>query len=279
MTMTNFGTEKSTSFRVRLRLSYDGSDFCGWQSQGVYKNLTSLQTTLEKALSKIFKETIHCVAASRTDAGVHALDQNIHFTTTKDPRSIPLLLALRTLLPPSMSVKDAWLVPISFHANASAYAKTYRYFLWNDQSPSAIHWRFTNWHPHSLDLDHLQSLANTLVGEHDFKTFQSASGRPPKTTVRNIYRARWTRPQKHLIVFEITGNGFLRQMIRNLVGTQLQLAAKSAPADELTRLLSERNRQLIGRPSPPSGLFLARVHYPKHLLRECQPLTNGLIPQ
>lgn len=258
------------SYRVRLLLSYDGSNFCGWQSQLVHKNMSSVQTTLEKALTKIYKEPIHCVASGRTDAGVHALAQNVHFTVTQDPQRVPLLLALRTLLPPTISVKKAWLVPPEFSANTSAFAKTYRYYLWTDDSPSAIHWRFTCWYPHQLSVFQLQKYADKLIGWHDFKSFQSMGGRPPKTTVRRIYRARWTQPQKNLFVFEITGSGFLRQMIRNLVATQLKLYQKQAPANELVRILAAKDRSLIGKPAAPNGLFLARVHYPRSLLMASQ---------
>lgn len=257
-------------FRVRLRIAYDGSSFCGWQSQLVYKNLVSLQTVLERALSKIYKEPIHCVAASRTDSGVHAIDQNVHFSVSKDPQTIPLVEALRTLLPPTISAKRAWVVSSDFHANRSAYAKTYRYYVWNDETPSPIHCRFTLWYPRPLNLRRLQSYSKVLIGEHDFQTFQSVGGRPPKSSVRKIYRARWTQPHKNLFVFEITGNGFLRQMIRNLVGTQLRLQEKKEPAEALTRLLSMTNRRMIGRPARPSGLFLSRVHYPRHVISSQQ---------
>lgn len=255
-------------FRVRLLISYDGTQFCGWQTQLIHKNKTSLQTQLETVLSRIYKEPISCVASGRTDAGVHATAQNVHFNLSKDPRSLPLLLALRTLLPPTISVRRAWIVPPHFSAISSAVAKTYRYYILNDAVPSAILHRFTYWYPHPLNAEKLQKFADQLVGRHDFKSFQSASGRPPKTTHRRVYRAQWTNPKDNLFIFEISGNGFLRQMIRNLVSTQLTLYKQNQDPSEMQRLLAQKNRRMIGKPAPPMGLFLAKVHYPKSLLDE-----------
>ncbi len=260
-------------YRVRLLLSYDGTQFCGWQSQLIHKNKLSVQTHLESALARIYKETIMCVASGRTDAGVHATAQNVHFTLTKDPRTIPLILALRTLLPPTISVRKAWIVPPHFSAISSAAAKTYRYYIFNEQTPSAIMHRFTYWYPYPLRAEELQKFADQLVGHHDFKSFQSAGGRPPKTSHRRIYKAQWTNPKENLFIFEISGNGFLRQMIRNIVSTQLDLYKKDFPPTELQRILAQKDRRVIGKPAPPSGLFLARVHYPKTLLEQSEVIA------
>lgn len=261
-------------FRVRLELSYDGTDFCGWQSQLVHKNKKSLQTILQAALSKICKEPVHLVSSGRTDAGVHALAQNVHFTTTRDPRTIPLLLALRTLLPPSIVVRRAWLVPREFCANTSAKAKTYRYYIYNDRAPSPMLGRYSYWYQQQLDLSRLQALANEIIGTHDFKVFQSCGGTPPKSSRRRVFKAEWRQPKQKLFVFEITGNGFLRQMIRNLVSTQLDLLARNLGPNEIHRLLESQNRRLIGKPAPPQGLLLSRVYYPKHLIARSEELIG-----
>jgi tRNA pseudouridine38-40 synthase len=256
-------------------VSYDGTQFCGWQSQLIHKNKTSIQATLQNALTRIYKEPVHLVASGRTDSGVHASAQNVHFYLNSDPRRLPLLLALRTLLPPTICVRGAWLVPSEFCANKSAIAKTYRYYILNDNFPSALLARFSYWYKKQpLDIEVLQAYANLLVGRHDFKTFQSAGGTPPKTSHRRIYKAQWSQPKPNLFIFEITGNGFLRQMIRNLVATQINLHEKGHPPAEILRLLEQKNRRLIGKPAPPMGLFLSRVFYPNNLLQKGDPFGN-----
>lgn len=259
--------------RVRLLLSYEGSRYCGWQSQSEYKNKNSIQNILESALTQIYKEPISCAVAGRTDAGAHAYSQNIHFDVSGDPKRVPLLLALRTLLPFDICARKAWIVPLQFSAHSSAVAKTYRYFIINSEFPAAIGWRYLYWYPHTLDLEKLQTFANLIVGRHDFKSFQSSSGRPPKTSVRKIYRAQWSQPKKNLFVFEITGNGFLTQMVRNLVSCQLELHKKNKTTEDFQDIFKSQNRRLIGKPAPSSGLFLTKVYYPKSLLELCTPLT------
>jgi tRNA pseudouridine38-40 synthase len=261
-----------SSYRVRLLLSYDGSAYCGWQSQLIHKNKNSIQNILEGALTKIYKQPIACVAAGRTDSGAHAVGQNVHFDVKRNPREIPLLLALRTLLPPSISVRKAWVVPLSFSSISSACAKTYRYYILNADCPSALRWRLTYWHPHHLNLEMLNSYAKQIVGSHDFKSFQSSSGRPPKSSVRRIYQARWYNPKPNLFIFEITGNGFLTQMVRNLVSCQLGLHKKNGRPDDFLQIVNSQDRRKIGRPAPASGLFLTRVYYRKSLLSRIDPM-------
>jgi tRNA pseudouridine38-40 synthase len=266
-------TEPQFKYRVRLLISYEGTNYCGWQSQLVHITKNSIQNILETALSKIFKEKITCTAAGRTDAGAHATSQNVHFEVSRDPRSIPILLALRTELPFSICARKAWLAPKNFSALSSARAKTYRYYVLNSESRSALNWRTTYWHPHPLNLVTLQAYAEQIIGRHDFKSFQSANGRPPKSSIRTIYKAQWLNPKKNILVFEITGNGFLTQMVRNLVGCQLDLHRKNKPPEELLRLLKAYDRKAIGKPAPASGLFLTKVHYPKTKLEQLEPLA------
>lgn len=264
---------KSNVYRVRLLLSYDGTHFCGWQAQSVYKNKNSIQSVLEAALTKIFKEDIHCVASGRTDSGAHAYGQNVHFNVHKDPRKIPIILALKTNLPPTITVYKAWLMPHSFSALSSAYAKTYRYYIYNSNTHSSVLYRFSHWVPFQLDIKKLQEFADLIVGRHDFKSFQSSSGRPPKTSFRRIYKARWLKPTKNLVVFEITGNGFLTQMVRNLVNCQVQLFKQGKDPEEIYKILMAKNRNLIGKSAPPCGLFLYKVFYPKTELSQAQAFS------
>jgi tRNA pseudouridine38-40 synthase len=259
-------------FRVRLLLSYDGTQYCGWQSQSNYKNKLSIQILLQRALEKIYKESIICVASGRTDSGAHAMGQNVHFNLSKDPTRVPLLLALRTLLPPAIVARKAWLAPNNFSAISSALAKTYKYKIVNSKFPSALRYSQSCWYPHDLDLAQLNEFSQIILGRHNFKSFQSSSGRPPKSSFRRIYKVGWSRTFNNTFCFSITGNGFLTQMVRNLVACQLVLLRSGGGVEDFKRILSGENRRLIGKPAPASGLFLYRVYYPKDILQKCKEI-------
>jgi tRNA pseudouridine38-40 synthase len=256
-------------------LSYDGTDFCGWQRQTNAPEKPSIQGTLENALSKIFKTPISVVASGRTDAGVHAFAQTVHFNIEKDPSKIKLHLALKTLLPPTVSVKRAWLAPNDFHALFSARAKTYRYAINTAEVPSAIFGKFSLWYPHQLSIEKLQQMADYLIGTHDFKSFQSA-GTPLKSTTRTIFKAEWTQPRKNLIYFYVTGSGFLKQMVRNIVGTQLLLYKDKRPPETLLQIMNNKDRKTAGYAAAPQGLFLIKVYYPKELNNLCKKIPLEL---
>lgn len=253
----------SSPYRVKLVLSYDGTDFCGWQKQ-IHGVKPSIQETLEAALARVFKEPVRCVASGRTDAGVHAKAQVVHFDAPRNPENINLVKALRAMLPNSMVVQSSELVPHEFHALFSAKAKTYRYVISTKPTGPTFLARFCHWYPHRFDLVHLQELAQVIEGTHDFKSFQSVGTEVPNT-IRKIYRARWIEKRPHLYYFEVTGNGFLKQMVRNLVGTQLYYMQKKRPAEDLQKLLLARDRTQAAYAAPPQGLFLVKVYYPRAL--------------
>lgn len=246
-------------YRVRLTLSYDGTDFCGWQKQP-QGHKPSVQESLEIALSQIFKTPVQCVASGRTDAGVHALAQIIHFDIERDPSSIHLVRALRALLPPSMVVVKSEIVNPRFHSLLSAKAKTYRYVISTKPTSPVFMERFCHWYPHRFDFSALQSLAQVLEGTHDFKSFQSV-GTPVPTTTRRIFRARWVQIRPHLFHFEITGTGFLKQMVRNIVGTQLFYMQKGFGPSDLIQLIDAKDRTKAAYTAPAKGLFLVKVYY------------------
>lgn len=259
--------------RIKLLISYDGTDFCGWQRQKEHDfapDKPSLQETIEKALSKIFNEPIDLCASGRTDAGVHALSQIGHFETQgKLPRDLPW--ALRSLLPPSIVVKKAWEVPEDFHSTLSATHKTYRYWVWNHHRPTALLARYSHWVRQPLDLDYLNEQAQFLVKNQDFKSFQTM-GTPVQTTVREVLGARWSLRKGNLVQFEITGTGFLKQMVRNITGTQLDLFLKNQPIDKIADILAAKDRTKAGPTAPAQGLFLYKVYYPKLLDNRCRQI-------
>lgn len=259
--------------RIKLLLSYDGTDFCGWQKQKDHKHgpeKPSVQESLEKALSQIFNEPIELCASGRTDAGVHAMGQVAHFDTK---RSLPrdLCWAVRSMLPNSIAVKEAWTAPEEFHSTLSATHKTYRYWIWNRPRPTALLARYSWWIRYPLDLDYLNEQSKFLLKNQDFKSFQSA-GTPVAHTVREVYQARWERKSNGMVQFEITGSGFLKQMVRNIVGTQVDLCLKQKDLGRLQEMLKAKDRTQAGPTAPPQGLFLYKVYYPQDLDNRCRKI-------
>lgn len=257
--------------RIKLLVSYEGTDFCGWQRQKDHKHasdLPSIQATIEGALSKVFSEPIVLSASGRTDSGVHAAAQIAHFNTEK---KIPkdLCWAVRGHLPMSISVKAAWLAPEEFHSTLSATHKTYRYWIWNQNRSSALLHRFSWWIRKPLDLDFLRETASFLEKKHDFKSFQT-TGTTVQSTIREIYKTQWIAKKNGIVEFRITGSGFLKQMVRNIVGTQVQLHLKGQPASDMVKILAACDRQAAGGTAPAQGLFLEKVYYPQELDNRCR---------
>ncbi len=259
--------------RIKLIISYDGTDYCGWQKQKDHKfasELPSIQETLEKALEKIFRHPIGLSASGRTDAGVHAVAQVTHFDTE---RRLPqdLCWALRSILPPSIVAKKAFTAPDEFHSTTSATKKTYRYWVWNHPRATALLGRYSWWIRQELDLAHLNASAKYLIGEQDFESFRSM-GTPVKTTIRELFSAQWTRRQSGIVQFEVTGTGFMKQMVRNLVGTQVNLAVKELDSSQMLTILQAKDRRAAGTTAPSQGLFLKKVYYPKNLDIKCRQI-------
>ena len=254
---------------IKLLISYDGTQFEGWQKQ---PGRTTVQSTLEAVLSKMYNEPIKTVASGRTDAGTHAVAQVVHFHAPKKLNGEHRLVrALNSMLPDSVVVKGAWIAPEDFHSRKSAVRKTYIYRIWNHPIRSAL-WRDRAlWVPQPLNLDLLNQLAQAIEGRKDFKSFQT-QGTPVKTTERRIDRALWRVAAPGLIEFRITGNGFLKQMVRNLVGTFLYLERNHQGLPELHKILEARDRQAAKATAPAHGLYLYRVEYPAALDKKCLKL-------
>ncbi len=259
--------------RIRFEVGYDGTDFCGWQRQN-HGGRPSVQQTLETALSKIFAQKISLSASGRTDAGVHALRQICHFDVMAPKERFEawnMPYALARYLPESIVVRKVWLAPADFHSTLSATHKTYRYLIWNRPRPSAILHRYTHWVRHPLAVERLQELAQSFLGSHDFKTFQSA-GTPIRHTVRKIFRSEWRERKPGLLEYRITGSGFLKQMVRNIVGAQLSLHKSGGGPQEIAALFDAMDRKRAPAPAPAQGLFLVRVYYPRNLDNQCREL-------
>ncbi len=240
---------------LKITLAYDGSAFVGWQRQAEGE---SIQGLLEAALARLEGAPVTVHGAGRTDAGVHALGQvaSVHLTATHDPPTV--LRALNGQLPAAIRVLAVDEAAPDFHARFSARRKTYRYQIHN----AAIVDPFTRayaWHiPEPLDVSAMQMAASALVGTHDFAAFQSAGTDMPNS-VRTMTRAEIGGGER--LSFEITGTGFLRHMVRAVVGTVVEVGRGRRSPDALAQLLDGGRRAEAGATAPPHGLFLVSVDY------------------
>lgn len=259
--------------RIRFEVSYDGTDFCGWQKQN-HGPLKSVQHVIQEALEAVFQEKINLFASGRTDAGVHAVAQVCHFDTQRSQETMSrwnLSEALRSRLPSTIQIKRTWIAPEEFHSTLSPICKTYKYLIYNRPTRSVFLHRYADWIRRPIDIQHLHESSHFLLGEHDFKSFQSVGTVVPHT-VREIYRAQWSLKRPDILQFSITGSGFLKQMVRNIVGTQLMLERQKKEPKKISEIIQLKDRKLAGPPAPPQGLYLWKVYYPKELDNRCREL-------
>jgi tRNA pseudouridine38-40 synthase len=247
----------ATLTRFKLTLSYDGTDYVGWQRQAAG---VSVQGLLEDVLRVLDKREVTVIAAGRTDAGVHALAQVAAFTLTRDIDPATLVRAINAHLPPAVRALGAAIVPSSFHPQFNAHAKVYRYRICNADAVSPFE-RGRVWHaPGPLDVDAMRAAARLVEGRHDFAAFQ-ATGSDVETTIREIFSLRIEDCGPALLCFDVVGDGFLRHMVRIIVGSLVEIGRGRRPAEWLGRVLASRDRRAAGPTAPPQGLFLVRVEY------------------
>ncbi len=240
---------------LKLTLQYDGTGFVGWQRQD---QGASIQGTIEDALARIDGRAVTLHGAGRTDAGVHAEGQVASARVESVLDDETMARALNANLPETIRVTRVESVADDFHARFSAVSKTYEYRIWNGPAQPPF-LRLYTWHvPQPLAIELLQRGAGALVGTHDFASFQG-SGTVVHTTVRTVMTAAWRAEAP--LVFEITGEGFLRHMVRSLVGTLVEAGLGRRPVEDIGRLLAMPDRSGAGRTAPPHGLFLTRVTY------------------
>lgn len=255
--------------KIRLLLSYDGTPFEGWQKQ---PGRATVQGTLEAVLTQLYNEPVRTIGSGRTDAGTHAVAQVVHFEAPKIlSGEAKLVRSLNALLPPAIAVKGAWLAPDDFHALASARRKTYIYRIWNHHTRSALWHERALWVPHELDLKFLNQLAAQCIGLKDFKSFQTV-GTPVKSTIRQVDICHFTHRTAHLVDLHIRGNGFLKQMVRNLVGTMLHLERNEGSVGQFRDIFAAHDRQAAKATAAAHGLYLYRVEYPASLDKQCTRL-------
>jgi tRNA pseudouridine38-40 synthase len=259
----------------RLTIAYDGGGYAGWQRQS---SGTSIQELLEHALEELDGRPVPVQGAGRTDAGVHALGQQAGVSIERAIDKGTLVRALNARLPPAIRVLSAVEAPSDFHARFAARSKSYRYRLWNQEVLSPFEHGYV-WHVPSPVLDHqaMAAAAALLEGRHDFAAFQAAGSRAASTE-RVVFSSRIRTSTstcgdasrgtdelagsgRPLIVYEIQGSGFLRHMVRNIVGTLVEIGRGRRPAGWVAEVLASKDRSRGGPTAPPEGLFLVGVEY------------------
>ncbi len=245
----------------KITVAYDGTEFVGWQRQATG---VSIQGLLEDAARELAERDVTVVGAGRTDAGVHALAQIAAFTLAREIHADTVLRALNARLPDAVRVVAADEVPSTFHPQFDARAKRYRYRIWNGDVLPPFERRYA-WHvPGALDVGAMQLAARLLEGEHDFAAFQS-SGSDVETTVRRILKSAIAdRTIADLIEYDITGTGFLRHMVRTIVGSLVEVGRGRQRPEWMSAVVESRDRSRAGRAAPAAGLFLVGVDYDVH---------------
>jgi len=243
--------------RVAAIVEYDGTEYAGWQSQD---HSSSIQDAVQAAISFVAGHPVFVICAGRTDSGVHATGQVIHFDTSaiRTPRA--WVLGTNTKLSPSIALQWAGEVTVGFHARHKAVRRTYRYCILNRSARSALQRTRSAWIHRPLDAPAMHAAAQALIGEHDFCAFRSVECQS-KTTVRRVERIEVRRDGDYLWL-EITANAYLHHMVRNIVGTLLDVQREADPAGAMTRVLAGANRRFAGATAPAAGLYLWRVDYP-----------------
>jgi tRNA pseudouridine38-40 synthase len=268
---------------IRLTLAYDGTDFHGWQRQ---PNLPTLQECVENAIESVTGSKSSVWASGRTDAGVHAAAQVANLKTECAIPCSNLVKALNDLLPPSVRVKEANEVPLAFHARYQAKSKVYRYRILQAPFCSPFIWRFVYHYPYALDHTAMAKAARLIEGTHDFTSFaaageeqearskksedgiQNSEFRIPNSNVhvvgmvRTIFASRiLNRPKTMMLIYNVRGSGFLHHMVRNIMGTLMEVGRGKIAPDEILCILNARDRTLAGPTAPAQGLCLMKVEY------------------
>ena len=253
--------------RYALGVEYDGKNYFGWQRQ---KSVVSVQQTLEKALSKIADEPIEVICAGRTDTGVNATNQVVHFETDKIRKDVAWTLGVNTYLPKDIAV--TWVQPVSddFHARFSATARRYRYIINNYKLRSAILSSGISSFHHPLNEQLMHQAAQYLVGRHDFTSFRTVhcQSHSPNRTLHHCNVSR----QGDYIVIDIKGNAFLHHMVRNITGSLMKVGQKIQPISWIQEVLEAKNRCLAGITAPSAGLYFVGVDYPEEFNVPRRPL-------
>jgi tRNA pseudouridine38-40 synthase len=242
---------------IKLLIEYDGTNYQGWQVQ---PKGPTIQGILEEKLGLLTGESVQLFGSGRTDSGVHALGQVAHFKTQSRMDIRTIQRALNSLLPHDIVIQKVEDVDEGFHARKHSKSKVYEYRILNRNLRSAFHRGYVWYIPQKLNLIEMKKATQSLVGEHDFSSFRSV-GTATRTAVRRVSRAEWKRGRDGLIRFEIEANGFLKQMVRAIIGTLVEVGKGKMKAVEFRKILDSKDRKEAGPTAPAQGLFLKEVKY------------------
>lgn len=245
----------ATNFK--LIIEYDGSRHHGWQRQ---PNGRTIQGEIETAIRTLTGQNVVLIGSGRTDAGVHALGQTANFTCATRLTAPQLLNGLNALLPAEIVIHACEPAPEGFHARYDVLSKLYRYRILNRAVPAAVGRQYQWWIRSPLDVVSMRAAARLLVGRQDFKSFEGA-GSPRAHTIRHIMEACVTCPSAEQIDFDIEADGFLRCMVRNIVGTLVEIGRGHLAPEQMRVIIDARDRTRAGATAPPQGLCLVRVRY------------------
>ena len=248
---------------IKLVIAYDGTNYSGWQKQ---KNAPTIQEKLERAVSMICNTETVVHSAGRTDSGVHALAMAAHFKTNSRVSCDDLQRGLNSLLPAAIRILAASGEPADFHARYSALAKTYRYTIFTGPILCPHNRLYTLHVPYQLSIAPMRDCLAKLIGEHDFSSFEKTGSRDKsrensRGAVRTLFRAELEQPEPSIIHFNFTGDGFLRHMVRSIVGTILEIGSGKQTVEAFARILASKDRNKAGTTAASCGLHLVKVHY------------------
>jgi tRNA pseudouridine38-40 synthase len=257
--------------RIALGIQYDGSAFCGWQSQ---PHGNTVQDELERALREFAQTPVHTVVAGRTDTGVHGLGQVVHFDTELERADVSWVRGTNTVLPKSISVQWAKPMPEAFHARFSAFERTYYYLLYVHPVRSPMLAARAGWVHTPLDIEAMRAAAARLIGEHDFSAFRSSQCQA-KTPIKHLHQID-IEQHGDFVHFRFRANAFLHHMVRNLMGCLVYIGKKRRPVEWMAEVLASRDRESAAPTFMPDGLYLAQVGYPEHF--EVPAPQTGSVP-
>ncbi|MBN1531928.1 MAG: tRNA pseudouridine(38-40) synthase TruA [Spirochaetes bacterium] len=251
------GAGRKGDGRIACIVQYDGSGFNGWQIQAHGR---SVQGEIEGAVRVLTRETVRVVASGRTDAGVHSLGQVIHFDLARDIPLQKICIGLNGILPPDISIRNAYRVEDSFHARFDAVEREYRYYIFNYPQRTPFMRYRAMWMREQVDVEYLRQAAAHIIGEFDFSSFCKKSEIHGKNPVRRLTDIRIARMDE-LIEIRVVGNAFLHHMVRIIVGTMVEMSRGGEEPSRIRDILEQRDRDFSGITAPPYGLYLYRVAY------------------
>lgn len=244
---------------IKLTIEYDGKDFNGWQKQ---PDKLNIQGNIEKAIETVTGEKVDLMASGRTDRGVHALGQVANFKTNSQLPIDKFPIAINSNLKKSIRIYSAEEVDEEFHSRLSCKKKTYRYIINNSKYGTAIYRNLETHIPIKLDIEKMKEAIEYFQGEHDFKAFK-ASGTSSKSSIRTIYKAEVKEMPDDRIWIELTGNGFLYNMVRIIAGTLVDVGLGKINPEDIIKIIKSKKRENAGKTLPPQGLYLVKVEYSK----------------